>query len=180
MHILTFLALVTLPFALLFGFYFWFTEGGGSQAKLKAGIDRARSAVKRLSTPTQKPTPKKIIRLRAEDAMDKFFCAVVGESFDNDDGSSRQEIIKQHGRAGAQVHLEREPDNQYDDLAIAVYLADQQIGYLKGDVAARHAPKIDTGRYALYAKISSVNGGTKDKPNIGVTLEATLFKVRKQ
>ena len=178
MHIFTFLALITLPFALLFGLYFWLTEGGGSTEKLKASFDKARAAAKSL-IPSAK-VPKKIIRLRAEDAMDKFFCAVVGESFDNDDGSSRQEIIKQHGRAGAQVHLEREPDNQYDDLAIAVYLADQQIGYLKGDVAARHAPKIDTGRYVLYAEIASVNGGTKDKPNIGVTLEATLFKVRKQ
>lgn len=178
MHILTFLALTTLPIALLVCLYFWLTEGGGNTEKLKADFNKARAAAKSLIP--HPPEQKKIIRVRPEDALEQFFCAVVGESFDNDDGTSRQDIIKKHGKPGIQVHLEREPDNPHDGAAIAVYLADQQIGYLKGEVAARHAPKIDTGRYALYAEISSVNGGTKKKPNIGVTLEATLFKVRKQ
>lgn len=130
-----------------------------------------------IASPPANPA-KRITRLRAEDATESFFCAVVGESFKNEDGGDRQEIIRRLAKAGEQVHLEREPDNPHDDNAIAVFVEDQQIGYLKTEVAARHAPKIDTGRYALAAVIASVNGGKRGKKNLGVTLEATLYRVR--
>lgn len=137
---------------------------------------------KRRSAQATEPQPpaKRIIRLDPDDALDTFFCAVVGESFRNDDGSSRQEIIRAHARPGVQAHLERDTENEFDSNAIAVYVNDQQIGYLKAEVAARHAAKLDTGRYALYAVVATVNGGTPSKPSFGVTLEATLFKVQPQ
>jgi len=129
---------------------------------------------------TRQNSGKRIVRLRPDDAQESFYCAVVGESFANDDGQTRQSIIKRHAKAGIHAHLEREPNNRFDSNAIAVYVADNQIGYLKSDVASRHAASIDSGRLALYAVVESVNGGTSDKPSLGVTLEVTIFKVRRQ
>lgn len=60
------------------------------------------------------------------------FVEVVGESFDNDDGTSRQEAI-QRLRAGDAVDLRLEPDNRFDRRAIAVHTARGQIGYISRD-----------------------------------------------
>lgn len=60
------------------------------------------------------------------------FVEVVGESFENDDGSSRQAII-QRLRAGDAVELRLEPDNRFDRRAIAVHSARGQIGYISRD-----------------------------------------------
>lgn len=177
MHILTFLIISGLLLAATFGVYLWLAEGGGSIEKVKA---LGKSISGRFNRPAseQWDTPRKIIRVHIDDAIDEFICAVVGESFTNSDGQERQQIIKRFAKSGIQVHLEREPDNPYDPTAIAVYLADQQIGYLKRDVAERLAEKIDSGNYAAGAAIHSVNGGTKSKPNFGVTLIVTVFLVR--
>lgn len=122
--------------------------------------------------------PKRIIRVSVDDAVENFICAVVGESFANEDGSQRQDIIRRLGKVGMQATLEREPDNQYDSNAVAVYIADQQIGYLKTEVAERLADKIDGGRFVAGAVIHAITGGTKSKPHFGVTLNLTVYLIR--
>lgn len=163
MHILTFLTLVSIPMLGALGYVYWRIE------------QRAKPS-KRL----QPKTEKQIITVNEEDAIANFLCAVAGESFKNEDGLSRQDIIRKHAKPGMQVHLQREPENPYDSNAIAAFLGDHQIGYLKSEVAERHAEGLDSGQVALYAVIESVNGGTKNKPNLGVTLNVTLFKLRKR
>ncbi|WP_298187823.1 HIRAN domain-containing protein [uncultured Pseudomonas sp.] len=163
MHILTFLTLISVPFIAGLAYLYWRTD-----------------TPKKPSNKSRHETKKKIITVQAEDALESFFCAIAGESFENEDGTSRQDIIRKHAKPGMQVHLQREPENPHDTNAIAAYLGDHQIGYLRSEVAERHAQGIDSGRLALYAEIKSVNGGTKNKPSLGVTLRATLFRVRKQ
>lgn len=177
MNILTFLIISVLLFAATFGVYLWLTEGGGSIEKAKA---LGKSISGRFNRPASEQwgEPRKIIRVHIDDAVDEFICAVVGESFTNSDGQERQQIIRRFARAGMQAHLEREADNPYDPTAIAVYVADQQIGYLKRDVAERLSEKIDSGNYAAGGTIHSVNGGTKSKPSVGVTLLVTVYMVR--
>jgi len=69
---------------------------------------------------------------------------VVGVTFKNRDGSSRQEAIKglQEGEA---ILLRREPDNPHDPNAIAVDTRDgDQIGYLpRHGFADEYAPRLD-------------------------------------
>ena len=177
MHIFTFLTICTLIFIGGLSLFIWFTEGGGSIEKIRRMASAARDRLKQ-QTDSQWPQPKKVIRVHAEDTVEQFICAVVGESFDNDDGQSRQRIIKRSARPGIQVHLEREPDNPYDSNAIGAYIDDQQIGYLKTDVAERLADKIDSGNYAAGASVYRVTGGTKGKPHFGVTLEVTVYLLR--
>lgn len=71
---------------------------------------------------------------------------VVGSSFPNEDGTSRQEIIS-HLTKASKITLVREPKNIYDKNAIAVYANGKQVGYLSSGYAADFAPKIDGGSW---------------------------------
>ncbi|WP_291766152.1 superinfection immunity protein [Maricaulis sp.] len=57
---------------------------------------------------------------------------IVGESFNNEDGTSRQAII-QSLQIGERVTLIPEPKNPYDSAAIAVHATQGVIGYLSRD-----------------------------------------------
>lgn len=58
--------------------------------------------------------------------------SVVGESFENEDGSDRQEIIELL-KVGDPIELVPEPNNPYDRNAIAVFSRKGQIGYIGRD-----------------------------------------------
>lgn len=94
--------------------------------------------------------------------------SIVGETFTNDDGVGRQEILAR-AEVGAFAVFHHEPNNPYDPGAVAVYIRDgekhSKIGYLprghsisletiaKGEVTARLAGVGKrNGRYgaALY------------------------------
>jgi len=94
---------------------------------------------------------------------------IAGVSFHNDDGSSRQEIIRKFCKAGDQLTLKREPNNRYGrGNAIAVHLlTEQQIGYIEHGLSRDLAPKIDAGT-RLRATVAAVTG--MDKPTLGVDI----------
>lgn len=167
MDILTFLTIVSV---IGLGLLYMLTRVAQGQPALPA-LELSRLLPK-------KPAKQKIIRVHVDDAVENFICAVVGESFTNEDGKNRQDIIKRCAKVGMPAHLEREPENPYDSSAVAVYIADQQIGYLKADVAERLADKIDGGRYVAGAAIHKITGGTKSKPHFGVTLDLTVYLLR--
>ncbi len=48
-------------------------------------------------------------------------------------------------RPGQQLSVVREPTNQYDPNAVAVYIFNQQLGHLPRGFAAEVAPLIDAG-----------------------------------
>lgn len=70
---------------------------------------------------------------------------VVGVTYDNEDGSSRADIISRMSNTN-KVCLERDPYNQYDSNAVKVLVqwSDErkQIGYLPKDIAAKISPKL--------------------------------------
>lgn len=70
---------------------------------------------------------------------------VVGTTHENPDGTSRQEIIK-HLTKFSKITLVREPNNEYDKNAVAVYANGKQIGYLSAAYAQSFAPKLDAKR----------------------------------
>jgi hypothetical protein len=68
---------------------------------------------------------------------------VVGVSFPNSDGTSRQKIIKKL-LEGEKIFLKREPENEYDPNAIKVLTEDKkQIGYIQKELARLLAPRFD-------------------------------------
>ena len=82
---------------------------------------------------------------------------VRGISHRNGDGTRRQKIVRQC-RCGQQLRLIREPDNRYDQNAIAVYVGHSQLGYVSRDLASDLAPIIDDGGSAA-AEVLQVTGG---------------------
>jgi len=100
-----------------------------------------------------------------------FVAAVVGESFRNNDGTSRQEIIRSC-RIGDALRLIPEPTNPADPNAVAVHAPGGQIGYLRREVAARLNKQI-RDRATASAVIMDIRGG-EDVPFLGVFVEVTM------
>lgn len=106
----------------------------------------------------------------------EILVGVRGERFANDDGSSRQDIIRTL-KVGAPVRLVADPLNPHDRWAVKVVTPAGQIGFLPSD--ARDADAVLRGE-PISATIHAVHGGTNffqrllGKRSIGVVL-----KVRK-
>lgn len=105
-----------------------------------------------------------------------FLVGVKGESFRNDDGTSRQDIIRRL-RPGQPVRLLADPTNTHDRWAVKVLTENgEQIGWLPSD--ARDADGILKGE-PISAQIHAINGGTtwwkrlQGKKHVGVVLKVT-------
>ena len=87
-----------------------------------------------------------------------FHTKVVGVTFQNDDGSSRQRILKRC-RKGEHLVLVNTPIPE-DRNAVAVRRAStgEQLGYLSRELAAEIAPKLRRG-VRITAEIASLTGG---------------------
>lgn len=95
---------------------------------------------------------------------------VVGVSQENDDGSSRQEIIKREVLEGDKLSLEAEPNNPFDENAVKVLSKfSNQIGYLKKELAEKVKPAVDNDT-EIHVTASWVNG----EKMVGVGLRIEL------
>lgn len=84
-----------------------------------------------------------------------FAKKVAGVTFDNPDGTNRQDLLKR-AKNGQPVKLIWEKDNAYSRTAIAVYNKDgQQLGYLPEG----HRLTAQVKRGEVTAKIKEVTGG---------------------
>ena len=113
--------------------------------------------------------------VRAEEQREDqrtYTLGVVGESFDNDDGTPRQRIIRQC-KSGDPIALRREPDNPYDPNAIAVTTAaGEQIGYLSRHNAEWVSDVLEkTETTAVIKSISPAEGAPE---LLGVVIDLTL------
>jgi hypothetical protein len=111
--------------------------------------------------------------------MGVFHTSVAGVTMKNDDGMERQKLILAAAKVGQAVELIREPDNEHDDNAVAVWIESTvllvakvrgKIGYIPADLAWEIAEHMDDGG-KIRATISELTGGTADKPTRGVVLE---------
>ena len=97
----------------------------------------------------------KIIRLPSAYVIDT---KVVGVSKINDDGSSRQELIRKLIREDDPIRLEPEPDNAYDPHAVRVLSNHgHQIGYLPRETAERVASAIEN-EATIHCRVAWTGG----------------------
>lgn len=104
-----------------------------------------------------------------------YLVGVRGESYQNDDGTNRQEIIKEL-KVGQPVNLIADPMKKHDRNAVAVLTtAGKQIGFLPSD--ARDSSSILRGE-PVTATIHKLTGGTNwftrsilGKKHMGVVLK---------
>ncbi len=109
-----------------------------------------------------------------------FHTKVVGVTFQNDDGSDRQRIIRNLVRSGdleigTELYLVPQPTNRYDPNCIQVNAANgQTLGNLAREVAAKVAPRIKQG-YIYKAFVSSQTGGDIGY-SYGINLRIDCYK----
>lgn len=91
-----------------------------------------------------------------------MYTKIVGVTHSNDDGSSRQKILKrmkETAQKGDLLELRREPDNPHDKNAIAVYNKDgEQLGYINRETAEEFAQYMDSGE-RVTAEVDKIIGG---------------------
>lgn len=112
--------------------------------------------------------------------MSEFNSKIAGVTAKNPDGSNRQHHIKKHVKNGTPLILLREPNNQFDSNAIAVYIkirnflfftSTVQIGYLNKDVAEELSKFLAKGG-SIAGKVTAVTGGS-GKESFGVNILLT-------
>ena len=91
----------------------------------------------------------------------QFHSKIVGVSFEG-----RQDTIAGL-RVGTDLTLQRQPDNQFDPNALAVYYGALQLGFVRKQIAKHLAPLIDDG--AQYrARIESLTGGGEKNRGVNI------------
>lgn len=106
----------------------------------------------------------------ATPVLTQFYSSIAGDSHDNDDGTSRQAIIRDGVRAGDVLTLRFEDSNRFDHNAVAVFTAQRrQIGYLHAELAPEVRGRTADGQ-RVTVTVANVTGGTADKPTLGVNI----------
>jgi len=104
---------------------------------------------------------------RGEEQKD-FITKIVGVTFEN-----RQENIKKI-RAGETILLIREPNNPYDENAIAVKTrSGLSLGHISRESAFELAPRLDRLGHSLEGKVLAVTGGDKGR-SYGVNISFSI------
>lgn len=115
--------------------------------KAKKAVEMWYAAYKAVQGATTKEANKQ----NAADSGNTYFSKLVGVTFQNANGESRQQIIRSLSKsglldAGAILQVVREPNNVYDPNAVAIYTPDgQQLGYLNRKDAAYVTQALDAG-----------------------------------
>lgn len=145
---------------------------------ISANADMERAGLVKKAKPlvSEDPPPPDSNRKLRGKQVSHFVCAVVGESHKNRDGSSRQALIRKYVCEGDSASLRPEPTNPYDKNAVAVFVHDKQIGYLKREVAERWVEWIGDDDFQVTAIVHGVHGGTIDKPSLGVTIDMAIYQ----
>jgi len=100
-----------------------------------------------------------------------FTIGIVGESFNNDDGSNRQEILRDC-KPGETIILKHIPHPK-DKNAVAVFRANgEQIGYMSKNVSAEFASVLDR-KIRQSVEIASIILGNKKL--LGCRLKITRY-----
>lgn len=99
-----------------------------------------------------------------------FNTKVVGVTFSNDDGSSRQEIIK-NSKAGEDIIFKPVPTADYPDAIGVFNKRGQQLGHLNAELAAEMKNKYTNN--PMSVTINNITGGG-DK-NYGCNLHIIIY-----
>ncbi|WP_158590803.1 HIRAN domain-containing protein [Salinisphaera sp. LB1] len=110
---------------------------------------------------------------------------LVGVSHNNDDGESRQEIIKGQLTKGDALIIKPEHNNPYDSNAVSVWVEvvkgglfrnktvfQKQIGFLSREVAAELHEYIMNGN-DVTCSVASITGKGKQSCGVNVQIEKT-------
>jgi hypothetical protein len=133
-----------------------------------AGLADLRSLILTLA---EVPPPTHRIESPLTERIKHFFTKVVGVTFKNDDGSDRQEFIRQCMVLDA-LELKHDPDNPFDPNAVAVFRESQQLGHLKRELAPEIVYYVRNGWRvsALVASVQRRGSGARRKAGVNIAV----------
>lgn len=104
-----------------------------------------------------------------------FYTKLVGVSFLNNDGSSRQGLLNQFRDISEEeplpLYLERDTENPFDPNAVAVYTEEgKQLGYLSRKINEIVAPWLDHGENVFIEGVS-ITGGFPGHLGLNIWIE---------
>lgn len=104
-----------------------------------------------------------------------YFTKVVGATYKNDDGSSRQGII-QSCKSGERLNFTHDENNAYDKYAVMVCRENgEQLGFVKTDMGREVVQRSHSGHgYTVF--ITNITGGEGKKKTLGVNLLVVVSK----
>ena len=112
----------------------------------------------------------------------EFFTKIVGVTFENGDGISRQQILEEIAddivhNGLMKLHVLRDNENPHDANAIAVFDKEyRQIGFLSRDIASQLAPMIDKQQIErMECEVTEVTGLGVDE-NYGLNIRFTYWE----
>jgi hypothetical protein len=108
-----------------------------------------------------------------------FYSKIAGVSFNNPDGSSRQEIIKKYGKAGSDLVVMPDISNPVDRNALGLWINIgknqlKQLGYISHDLSPEIRKEQAAG-HRVAIEISEITGGTKSKTTYGVNIRVKII-----
>lgn len=125
--------------------------------------------------PFKKKKKPKPLTLNVVELETEGYCAVVGESHYQDALRATSTICTPgpEGRPTFTAVLVAEPDNPYDENAIAIHSAEGKLGHLSRDNALAYRQVMETVAQLGFqgaACEAYLTGGQSDKPSFGVVL----------
>ncbi len=100
-----------------------------------------------------------------------LYSTVKGVSFNNQDGSSRQEIVRKC-QVGEILLLLRDPDNPYSATGTTIKVVRQTgeiVGHVQSEISQILADQMDRGAHA-EARVTMLTGGTPGRATLGVNI----------
>lgn len=113
--------------------------------------------------------------------MKGFFTKIVGVTFENNDGSSRQKLLEElstqwNPKSKILLQAKREKNNPFDPKAVAIYNPEgKQLGYLSKKVNETVAPWLDEG-FQVLVEVTTINGGDDNHWGCNVYIEKSRTK----
>ena len=104
-----------------------------------------------------------------------FYSRVAGITHENDDGTSRQDII-QTCKIGDKLFMQPAPFGKFKNATKLYTEDDKQIGWLTERVAGEFFNFLSDNKYKFCIEITEITGGDYDKTNLGCNIRFTCFK----
>lgn len=121
---------------------------------------------------SKKKKAERLEKQAVNEPLELIETRVAGVTFENDDGTNRQEILKKC-KPGETIVLEHWPMPE-DEYAVKVLRENgEQLGYIPREDAEDVADWLNSAN-TVTAKIKRITGGKKDKPTLGCVIEIRI------
>ena len=117
--------------------------------------------------------------------MEEIKSKIAGVSFKNNNGTSRQELIRKYCKPGLALVLQPDPANPHGngtavEILVSTPTGLQQIGFVRDTDLDDQLAEVITNEQRVDCNILNITGGTKESPTIGVNVIYRVYEENEQ